>query len=472
MLFYKKQGVPCEYFPLIGYYKNMIPGAKEHEDTQYHTKQSARKGIKRALCSNLGSNACLFLYDPALIKEFFLNNDNYIKDPLFLELFAPILGKGLLTSEGSQWKAQRKALSCAFHFDFIKSILPSIQATAHKNLYNLRKISLNKVHAMDELQKITGEVVGKVFFGEELNEYEFDGRPLTLALADLTLMIAKASEEPLRFILGGWFVTSGILPRHRKLMQKIKQFREICHQIVQNRKKLYSEQKGSSSISKKDLLQTLIEYSGSEGKMDDEEIVDQFVALFLAGMDTTGHLLTMVVYYLYKYPEYKNRMTEEIQMYYKPNGVVTQESLNKLEFTMAFLKETLRIATPVIGVFPRKALKDHYLGDLHIRKGDIVLLDYMYNHYNPTYFDNVDDFKPERWLDKAKIIDSYAFTPFSAGARNCIGQHLALNEAKIILGELLTMYDFKLQDGYQLKMASPFLYEPLDPVLLDLTPKN
>jgi len=206
--------------------------------------------------------------------------------------------------------------------------------------------------------------------------------------------------------------------------------------------------------------------------MSQEEIVDHFVSLFLAGMDTAGHLLTMVIYYLDQYPEYKKKMIEEIQMYYKPEEVVTQENLNKLEFTVAFVKETLRMSTPVLGVFPRKALKDHKIGDIHVRKGDIVNLDFMFNHFNPVHFENVDDFNPERWLDRSKILDSYAYTPFSAGARNCIGQHLAMNEMRIILGEFLTMYDFQLQDGYKLSMASPFLYEPLEPILLNLTPKK
>jgi len=471
MQFYRKQGIPCYYFPLVGYIKFFITGLTEYGDFLYHSKLGARKNPNRVLCTNIGPNATLFLRDPALVKEFYLNTDNYIKDPLYLELFNPILGKGLVTSEGNQWKTQRKVMSNVFHFEFMKSILPNIQATARKNLYDLRSTSLKKVNAMDELQKTTGEVVGKVFFGEQLNDYTFDGKPLTLGLADLIVDISKINQEPLRYILGGSFILKGVLSRHRKVVERMRTFRNICNQIVQTRKSSYVAGKVQNKDSE-DLLQILLNYSGTEGKMSDEEIVDQFVAMFLAGMDTTGHLLTMVVYYLDKYPKYKEKMMEEIQKNYPLDCAPTIEDLNRLEFTMAFLKETLRANTPVIGVFPRKAIRDHQLKDITVKKGDVINLEYHYNHHNPTYFEDVDDFKPDRWLDKTKVVESYAFTPFSAGARNCIGQHLALNEARIILGELLTMYDFKLQDGYQLKMASPFLYEPLDPILLDLTPKN
>jgi len=434
----------------------------------HFSKNLARRETKKMRCTNFGSDTSIILYDTALIKEVYLNTDNYVKDPFTLEVFAPILGKGLLTSEGNQWKRQRKTLSSAFHFEFLKSTLPNVQATAHRNLSELKKGSLEKVNIMNELQRITGEVVGKVFFGEELNQYQFDGKPLTLALADLIVSLSKLLGDPLRIILGGGFIRKGILPRHRKIMNDVKKFRRICHEIVQNRKK----ENQQDPKKPKDLLQVLLDYSGTEGSLDDDEIVDHFVTLFLAGMDTTGHLLTMAIYHLDKYPEKKEKIIEEIQMHYKPEEEVTQDVLNKLEFTLGVLKESLRMQTPVAAIFTRQAAKDHNLGEIQIKKGTLVSLDYFYNNFNPAYFDDVDDFKPERWLDKTKSLDSYAFTPFSGGPRNCIGQHLALNESKIILAEFLTMFDFKLQDDYKLKMSSTFLYEPMEPILVNLISKS
>jgi len=467
MQFYKKQGVPCEYFPLIGSFKNLIPGFQKHGDILHYLKHQARTKPKKLLCTNIGSKVALSLYDSALVKDFYLNTDNYIKDPSIVTLFEPLFGRGLLTSEGNQWKGQRKALSSAFHFEFLKSILPTVQATARQKLSALGKGSLTKVNVMNELQKITGEVVGKVFFGEQLSDYDIDGKPLTLVLADLIAGISKAFGEPVRMIFGNWIVLKGMLPRYKRLMRNIKQFREVCSKIVQNRTKAYNDQKEPNSSSHKDLLQILL-----EGKMSEEEIIDQFVTFFFAGMDTTGHLLTMVVYYLDKYPELKTKMLEEIQTYYKPEQTITQENLNKMEFTLAFIKETLRAMTPVAGVFMRRVAKDHKLGDIHLREGDMVNLDYFYNSYNPAYFDDVDDFKPERWLDKSKPGDAFAFTPFSGGARNCIGQHLALNESRIILGELLSQYDLKIPEDFKLKMITTFLYEPVEPILIDLIPRT
>ena len=467
MQFYEKQGIPCYYFPVVGSFKDTEENVIKFGDSHFKNKRRARDTPSRASCSNWGSSATISLYDPVLIKEFYRNNDNYIKDPSFLSLFSSILGKGLITSEGSQWKNQRKILSSSFHFEFLKSILPNIQATTAEHLNGLKNTSMENISVMDEFQDITGQVVGQIFFGEQLNQQKFEGRSLTIGLADLIIQIAQLNASPERLILGPALIQKGIFPKHRRLMQRIKGFRKACSDIVDARKakRAVETQKKEAS----DMLDMLLDYQG-EGKMDGEEIIDQFVSFFLAGMDTTGHLATIALYFLHKHPEYKVKMVDEIKQHYPFGQVPSIDDLNKLEFMTAFLKECFRVLTPVPGIFPRKALKDHSIKDINIKKGDVILLDFFYNHYDPKNFDNVEDFNPNRWLDKTKSVDAYAFTPFSAGPRNCIGQHLSLIEARIILSEFLLRYEFKLRDNYELKMSSKFLYEPIEDIKVKLTP--
>jgi len=470
MRFYKKQGINSFFFPLLGGFKNCIVSLNQHGDSLYHTKVKPQTKPERIACSNLGSDVLVTLSDTAFIKEFYLNAENYIKDPIFLELYAKLLGKGLLTSEGSKWKAHRKIISNAFHFGFLKAVLPAVQATAHETLHELRNTSLNNVHVMDVFQKITGEVVGKIFFGEQLNSYQMEDKPLTLVLADIISQIGSLNLSAEKQLLGTWFIIKGILPKHRNLITRIYKFREVCRNIIAERKKLRFEDQVEKTS--KDLLDLLLEYNGEEGKIEEEEIIDQFVTFFMAGMDTTGHLVTMAVYLLEKHPEFKAKMIEEVKTHYHPNEKVDVDDLNKLEFTTAFLKETLRTATPVPGVFPRKAVKDHMVGEFQIKKGDCIVVDYFYNCFNEEHFKDSNRFNPYRWLEKERSHNAYAFTPFSAGPRNCIGQHLALNESRIILAEFLTMYDVTLQKDYQMRLVFSFLYEPEKPVRVDLEVKK
>ena len=154
-------------------------------------------------------------------------------------------------------------------------------------------------------------------------------------------------------------------------------------------------------------------------------------------------------------------------MFYKND--VDMDSVNKMEELHCFLKETLRMTTPIPVAMDRIAVKDHKLGDVDIPKGMRVKPDYFAVAYDEKYWTEPEKFNPERWKGK---IDPSAFLPFLAGPRNCIGQHLAMIEAKVIVSEFLERFEFKLKDGYQLKMIYRFLYEPEDEILFDLKPKK
>ena len=91
---------------------------------------------------------------------------------------------------------------------------------------------------------------------------------------------------------------------------------------------------------------------------------------------------------------------------------------------------------------------------------------------DPEYFPDPFEFKPERWFQENVIKDPFTYTPFSSGVRNCIGQHLALIETRIILCELIKDYDLELEEGYKMRMVNRFMYEPFDPIKLKLTKKT
>ena len=111
--------------------------------------------------------------------------------------------------------------------------------------------------------------------------------------------------------------------------------------------------------------------------------------------------------------------------------------------------------------------------DLQIKKGDIVRADLFSSYFNEKYFDRPFEFDPRRFYDENKPkLGSHVFIPFSAGPRNCIGQHLAIIEVKLIISEFLERFEFKMKDGYQLKMISRFTYEPVEKVLFDLKRKG
>jgi len=123
----------------------------------------------------------------------------------------------------------------------------------------------------------------------------------------------------------------------------------------------------------------------------------------------------------------------------------------------------------------REALKDNYIGDLKVTKGSFVTCMFAAPHINEKFYENPYTFNPDRWNDpKQKEIiknNPMCFVPFSGGPRNCIGQHLAMIEAKIILALFLRNFSFDIIKGYEFKMAFSGIYTPLNPVVFDIENK-
>jgi len=310
--------------------------------------------------------------------------------------------------------------------------------------------------------------LGRLFFGDHLNGHEMDGQPLTLVLATILSGTSELIHRPDFLLLGARLFSK--TPVARRMLVKIRKFKRMCLEIVASRKAKITEDNLDNQP--KDLLGLMLiqQMTTQDNSFNDEEIVDEFVSFFMAGMDTTGHWLTLMSHNIVDKQEYLDELRKEINEHYV-NQELSIENLNKMEFMGMVMKESLRTHTPVGIMFPREALFDHMIGDIKIKKGTLVNTCQTVTMFNPRHYDEPNKYDPYRWKNM-KGVDPYAFIPFSAGGRNCIGQHLAQMEVRIILSEFLLRYDYKVSKGYKHSMTYRFLYEPLDPLIYDLTNRH
>lgn len=127
--------------------------------------------------------------------------------------------------------------------------------------------------------------------------------------------------------------------------------------------------------------------------------------------------------------------------------------------------ETQRIYGPGSGILPRQAVVEHKLGGVTIPKDTLVGLEMAANNFNPVYYKNPHEFRPERWLnDELEKVHPYMFIPFSSGQRNCIGQHLARIEAKIMVSKFVKHYEYHVDDIQNMKLKRKLLVAPENPV--------
>lgn len=324
---------------------------------------------------------------------------------------------------------------------------------------------------MSFFQAITGEITGRVLFGEEFADQKINGTPFPAFFAKLAEKVGVMVLDPVFQTFGKWPGRLGLVKLHKEVMQMIHDLRQYSFGCVQRmmeqskQKKLRGDQQRNTFI---DMLYDLKEQA--EDYLTDWEIVDEFLALYLGGMDTTGHTLAMALYYLSANPKYVDQAREESVKYLK-DQTSNYEDLNKMDLLNAIMKESLRLAAPTAITFERLAMKDHTLGELNIKKGTIIVIGNGVNGANPDYHDDPELFDPTRWMrpdsrtNKALVKDFYIFTPFHGGPRNCIGQYFAQVNFKIVLGLFLKKFDFKLADpNYKLRLTQRFMYEPdIDP---------
>lgn len=464
---YKKEGVKTQFFPVLGIVQYWTKAFLNHNDIMANSKRISKEYAPgdKLVVSNLARRLFFVLLDTQYTKEFLQNPHLYHKSQM-LDWAKMFVKNGLVSAEGDVWKRHRRIVSNSFHYEFLKTNIGVIQDTAREFLNKVPKEGCKDYSVISRIQEITGEIVGRIFFGENLNSYTFEGKSITLALAEITAELSICGRHPLVIMFGIRVLRLPFIPSFRRLIKRAERFGELCLKIVADRKA--KPEQGN------DLLASLLATQKSEDvdkRFTDEEIVDEFVTFFVAGMDTTGHLIGMALYMLTQNPEYLQSLKEERDVVYNKSKRVTAEDVQKMEVLHAFLKETLRFYTPGPITFARVAITDHKILDVQIKKGDLVVPDFLAPAFDEKNFENPLKFSPERWrtAEIAKV-DPFAFVPFSAGPRNCIGQHLAIIESKIIMSEFLNRFNFKLQQPYDLKMTFKFLYEPKTEFSFELTP--
>jgi len=475
---YIKSGEAFYYFPIMGiFFRNHLDVKAKGQFYAYVIDKCRLNPPPRLIATNVGSSAMIILLDTKLIKSFYGNNDFYRKRLEIYGFLPDLLGQGLITANGAVHKRHRKITSRAFHWEFLISTVPMIVKTT-KEVFDHMETGgeLKNVRVTEISQNITGVVVGRIFFGEEMNNYKFQGLPLTEALGLLLQRVGVIGLSGYSFLLGDKVLKKIPIGPHVKLMKDIEDFRSLCVEIVQEKKKRFKEKKlANGDKDWKDMLDGLfdhVEKYTSDDHFSDSDIVDEFITFFSAGMDTTAHLVSLSLYYLTLHPKYLEKVTEEVDQLYKDGETLTIDNIQKMDFIMAFLKETLRVGNPAPLIFPREALQDHYLEDVKIRKGATVTVGIVGNHLADSYFKDADNFYPERWFGDSQMKDAYAYIPFSGGARNCIGQHLSLIEAKIIVCEFVRRYHFKMRENYKLRMTVRFMHEPEDELEMNLIKKE
>jgi cytochrome P450 len=195
-----------------------------------------------------------------------------------------------------------------------------------------------------------------------------------------------------------------------------------------------------------DLLSTLLQSRDAAGRpMDGKLLRDEVITLLLAGHETTALALTWTLYLLSRHPEVAAKVEEEVDAVVGPSRLPGAADISGLRYLTCVLTEAMRLYPPVY-ILGREAVGEIQIDGYRLPRGTVMLMSQWVVHRDPRFFPQADSFKPERWGDgSAQGLLRFAYFPFGGGARICIGQPLALMEAKLVLATICQR--FRLADA-------------------------
>jgi cytochrome P450 len=370
---------------------------------------------------------CLLNHPEFTEKVLITDAKNYAKRTYVLKLLVPVLGNGLLTSEGDFWLRQRRLIQPAFHKQRIGAFADIMVDYTRRLCDRWQDGQTLDLHA--EMMRLALEIVGKTLFDADVaNEVEGVGAALEVVMDQFISRWESVLPLP------DWFPTAANL----RFKHTVKKLDAIIYQMIAQRR--------ASGQQRGDLLSLLLQARDEDDGtgMTDRQLRDEAMTLFLAGHETTAGALSFTWYLLAQHPEVERKLLAELTTVLG-GRTPTLADLPRLVYTEQVLLESMRLFPPAYG-FGRVAKVDCELGGYRIPRGTTVIMVPWVTHRDGRWFDAPLQFSPERWAgDLAKRLPRYAYFPFGGGPRLCIGNQFAMMEATLIIAAMAPRYHFELQ---------------------------
>uniref|UniRef100_A0A8D8RJ80 Cytochrome P450 4C1 n=1 Tax=Cacopsylla melanoneura TaxID=428564 RepID=A0A8D8RJ80_9HEMI len=377
-----------------------------------------------------------------------LSSTEYIDKSLEYNLLDDWLGTGLVTSSGPKWHHRRKILTPAFHYNILETMLEPIQHVADILVERLRdeadkeEEEANKGFNVLEYMKLAAlDVICETTMGYYLGALKNLNSNYIKAVQIVTEISMKRFMNPLlqydmlfKRTEQGRTYYKELAVIHDFTLGVIKERRQLLLQKLSNNEE-QSDEKYTSGSKKRptaflDLCLQLPELSDS----DVREEVDTFM---FAGHDTTAGVASFTLFALGHHPDIQKRIVQEAESVGFYDGPPTAQTLASMEYLERCIKESLRLYPPV-PVIARQLYQPLKTPSMVVPAGCAVFIHVYEQHRNPEYFPEPNRFNPDRFLEKFK--HPYAYVPFSAGPRNCIGQKVAMISQKILIANILRKY--------------------------------
>jgi cytochrome P450 len=383
----------------------------------------------------LGPTPAFLVSDPELVGQVLqLRWRDFVRDDVVQAAGSPVFGRGLLFAEGELWLMLRRTMQPAFTRERLAQLVPKIQAEIQQRSDGWAQATASDqpLPMAVEMARLTQSVFVRAMFGTSLGPH-LD--PLLEAWTVVNEYVTQRILSPVR-LPARWPT-----PANRRMRRAVRVLDAIVGALVVERREALAQ-----GHERDDLLGMFLAARDPEtGEGLDEALLrDQILMTFFAGFETTSTALTWVWILLARHPDVERRLHAELDAVLGGRPP-TAEDLPRLCYMQQVLDETLRLY-PSVFMLARQPMADQVLGGYTIRAGSVVFVSPWVLHHDPSRWPDPERFDPERFApagphggtehDRAR----FGYIPFGAGPRLCIGKHLALMEAKLVLATVAQRY--------------------------------
>ena len=376
-----------------------------------------------------------FVMAPDLIREVLLNQaDAFDKGELSRRALSPVLGGALLTAEGAHWRWQRRAAAPAFRPESINGLVPTILAAAQRRRATWATLEKGReINVAQEMMRTTFEVIlDAMLSGRHSVDADRTEQAITQYLATMGWVTVLGTLR-----VPSWVPYPGALRAARARAY----LKEVAASAVRR-----ARADGSNSGTLLAALAGMTDPTVGRA-MDDQDLADNFLTFMAAGHETTALALTWTFYLLSFFPSVEQRIVDEVELV-TAGGPVDPAHLDALAYTRQVIQESLRLYPPA-PLIVRTPLRKVVVGGHVLAPETFTYIPVYAVHRHARLWPEPDQFDPERFRpEQVDRRDRYAYLPFGAGPRICIGMSFALTEATAILATLLRSFRLHLRRGH------------------------
>jgi cytochrome P450 len=370
----------------------------------------------------------ILLHRPEAIRHILVDKpQNYMRSPAATRVLRPMFGRGLFLSAGEDWRQQRRSVAPAFAPRAVHRLARQVVVATDRLAEYLATID-GTVNLLPVFQRLALEIIGGAIFSLDMRQYGPELRQLILCYA---ARLGRPSLADFLLPLGVPTLADFARARFRR------RWRWLIDRIIADRARRSGEA-GPNDLF--DILATTDPETAPA--VAAERLGDQIATIIVAGHETTAAALFWTLYLLARHPGEQERLAAEIA----PLGLTPDNAtglLPELVHTRAVVDESLRLYPPAF-VIVRQALDTDEAGGVPVPKGSLVLIAPWIMHRHRCFWQAPDRFDPSRFMPDAPPPPRFAYIPFGAGPRICVGSPFALTELVLVVASLVRVFRIEL----------------------------